>query len=487
MSKTSTRKWWILAVVTLVAFVTNLDGTIVVVGLPRMVAGLHTTVTTGLWTLTAYIITSTVFLLPAGRWSDMIGRKRIFLTGLAVFAAATFFCGISPSGSVLIVFRFVQGVGAALALATATPIIVSAFPPQELGRALGINSTAWVMGSIVGPVAGGLLVSTWGWRWIFFVAIPFALVGVVGSLVVLEEPPVRHQSQSDLAGAVTFGLGLVALLLFLSLGQGWGWISARSLGALAVAVAALLLFWAIEQRSRQPMFNLALLKHRHYRSGLGVTILYAIGFFATTFLLTIYLQGAVHLSPIDAGLMLVPLSLPQLVLAPVGGSLADRYGSPMLVILGLALLAIAGFWLGHLPVRFAPWSVILPLLLMSAANGTLWPALTKAVMSSAPRESTGAASGMFFTFRNVGMALSLTLALMIAEVSLPARLADQIYLGTAGILHPAVEGALVHATNVGFWVFVGFYLLALVTATTLVRSEASTAAKRTYDTGSGAS
>ncbi|MCY0879366.1 MAG: MFS transporter [Firmicutes bacterium] len=487
MAETGTRKWWILAVVTLVAFVTNLDGTIVVVGLPRMVAGLHTTVTTGLWTLTAYIITSTVFLLPAGRWSDMVGRKRIFLAGLAIFGVATFFCGISPSGSLLLVFRFVQGVGAALALATATPIIVSAFPPQQLGRALGINSTAWVMGSIVGPVVGGLLVSTWGWRWIFFVAIPFALIGVIGAMAVLEEPKQHQEGQSDLLGAVTFGLGLVGLLLVLSLGQGWGWLSFRTVGALAVSILCFVLFWVIERHSRDPMFNLALLNHRHYRAGLGVTILYAIGFFATTFLLTIYLQGAVHLSPIDAGLMLVPLSLPQLVLAPVGGSLADRYGSPVLVMVGLALLAVAGFWLGHLPTRFSPWPVILPLLLMSAANGTLWPALTKAVMSSAPREHTGSASGMFFTFRNVGMALSLTLALMIAEVSLPTRLADEIYLGTAGILRPAVTGALVHATNVGFWVFVGFYLLALATATTLVRPHATEAAKESYTAGSGAS
>lgn len=475
MAGTNNRKWWILSVVTLVAFVTNLDATIVVVALPRMVSGLHITVTTGLWTMTAYIITSTVFLLPAGRWSDVIGRKKIFLAGLFIFTVATAACGLAPNGALLLLFRFIQGAGAALSLATATPIIVAAFPPQELGRALGINSTSWVMGSIVGPVVGGILVSTLGWRWIFFVAIPFAILGIIGSFWVLKEPAPTVKARTDWGGVLSFGLGLVGLLLVMSLGKSWGWLSVRSIGVLAATVLLFILFVRWEQRFKSPMFDLGLLRHRHYRSGLSVTILYSIGYFATTFLLTIYLQGAVHLSPIDAGLMLVPLSAPQLIMGPVGGMLADRFGPARPVIGGILGLAVGGFWLGHLSVHFSPWAVILPLLIMSAGCGTAWPALTKAVMSSAPREATGSASGMFFTFRNVGMALSLTLALLVAEVSLPPAVAAKIYLGTSNLLNPAMQGSLIHATNVGFWVFVVFYLLALAAAVPLLRPHSQSA------------
>ncbi len=464
----NSRKWWILAVVTLVAFVTNLDGTIVVVGLPRMVAGLHITVTTGLWTLTSYIITSTVFLLPAGRWSDLVGRKKIFMSGLVIFTAATFLCGMAPSGTWLLAFRLVQGTGAALALATATPIIVSAFPPVQLGRALGINSTSWVMGSIVGPVVGGFLVGSVGWRWIFFVAIPFAFVGLIGSWIVLEDAPRKSEAKSDWAGAVTFGLGLVGLLLMMSFGQEWGWLSDRTLGLAAVTLALMATFVAAEKRQRQPMFDLGLLRHRHYLSGLGVTVSYSIGYFATTFLLTIYLQGAVHLSPQNAGLMLVPLSAPQLIMGPLGGSLADRFGPARPVLIGIIGMAVGSFWLGHLSAHFAAWPVIMPLLLISASNGIAWPSLTKAVMSSAPPHRTGSASGMFFTFRNVGMALSLTVALVVAEASLPPAVASQIYLGTSNLLNQAAKGALIHATNMGFWVFVGFYLLALLSSLPLL-------------------
>lgn len=469
MSQASNQKWGILSVVTLVAFVTNLDATIVVVGLPRMVSGLHITVTTGLWTMTAYIITSTVFLLPAGRWSDIIGRKNIFLAGLIVFTIATTLCGLAPNGPLLLLYRFVQGAGAALALATATPIIVAAFPPQELGRAIGINSISWVMGSIVGPVVGGVLVSTLGWRWIFFVAVPFAIIGIIGALVVLKDPGTTKKARTDWAGAITFGAGLVGLLLVLSLGQEWGWISALTLGVVAATIILFMVFVWVEQQTHAPMFNLSLLRHHHYRAGLGVTILYSIGYFATTFLLTIYLQGAVQLSPLDAGLMLVPLSAPQLVMGPLGGMLADRYGPARPIVVGVFLLAVGGFWLGHLSPHFSVWSVILPLLLMSTANGVAWPSLTKAVMSSAPPDGTGSASGMFYTFRNVGMALSFTLALVVAEVSLPPAVASQIYLGTSNLLDPAMKSSLIHATNMGFWVFVAFYVLALASALPLLR------------------
>lgn len=478
LNKVTSKKWWVLAVVTLVAFVTNLDGTIVVVGLPRMVQGLHITVTTGLWTLTAYIITSTVFLLPAGRWSDLVGRKKIFMAGLIIFTIATFLCGIAPTGTLLLVFRFVQGAGAALALATATPIIVSTFPPQQLGRALGINSTAWVMGSIVGPVAGGLLVGTLGWRWVFFVAIPFALIGVIGSILVLPDSRPTTKARTDYVGALTFGFALVGLLLALSFGQQWGWGSFRTLGLFVVTALLLGGFILTEMRFDQPMFDLALFRHRHYRSGLGVTISYSIGFFATTFLLTIYLQGAMHLGPVAAGLMLVPLSAPQLIMGPLGGALADKWGPSRLIVVGIIGMALGSFWLGHLSSHFSAWPVILPLLLISASNGLAWPSLTKAVMSSAPPERTGSASGMFFTFRNVGMALSLTVALMVAEISLPPRVASAIYLGTSNILNAKMEGALVHATNVGFWVFVGFYLLALIIALALLGTRVEKAAMR---------
>lgn len=466
------QKWWILSVVTLVAFITNVDGTIVIVGLPRIMQGLHITITTGLWTLTSYILTSTVLLLPAGRWSDISGAKRIFMWGLAIFTGATILCGLAPSGSALILFRLIQGSGAALALATATPIIVRAFPPQQLGQALGINSTAWVIGSIVGPVAGGALVSTLGWRWIFFVTVPFALAGIIAAwFILVDAGKPQANARIDWMGAASFATALTTILVALSEGTAWGWESLPTLVFLGCALGLLVGFVWWERRVANPLFDLSLFRHPHYRSGLGVTMSYSIGYFASTFLLTIYLQGALHETPLLAGLLLIPLSAPQLIMGPLGGTLADRMGPARLVLVGVALLGTGAYFLGGLGSHLSLARVVFPLLLMSAANGLAWPALTKAVMSSLPRAQTGVGSGMFYTFRNVGMALSLTLALVVSEASLPAKVASQAFLGTAGILAPKLEGVLVHSTDAGFHFFVVFYGLALVLALSLLRSQ----------------
>lgn len=471
MHASGKNKWAILSVVTLVAFISNVDATIVVVGLPRLMLGLHINITTGLWTLTSYVITSTVFLLPAGRWADMIGSKRVFLLGFAVFTAATVLCGAAQSGSALLIFRFIQGTGAALSLATATPIIVRTFPARELGRALGVNSTAWVIGSIVGPVAGGILVSAWGWRSIFYVTVPFALLGMVTAWYVLPGSPSlpRPRARTDWTGLAAFGFGLVALLVALSEGQPWGWTSWRTLALLTVAAALFTGFIAVERVARQPLFDLSLFRHRHYSAGLGVTLSYSIGYFAATFLLTLYLQGALHLSPLDAGLLLVPLSAPQLVLAPLGGTIADRVGAGRPILAGIILLCAGGYLLGNLGPKLSVPAVVWPLLLMSAATGLAWPALVKAVMSAVPPGQTGIASGMFYTVRNVGMSMSLTLALVVAEMSVPPALAARAFLGAGDILSPGLEGTLVRSTDAGFRFFVAFYVIALLLSLILLR------------------
>ncbi len=465
------RKWLILAVVTMVAFISNVDATIVVVALPRIVSGLHTTVTTGLWTLNAYIITSTVLLLPAGRWSDQIGRKRVFVAGAILFALGTVLCGLAPDGGALIGWRLLQGAGGALGFATAVPILADAFPARQLGQALGINSTAWVMGAIVGPVVGGVLVSTLGWRWIFFVSVPFAVAAVVFGARILPAAKRRAVNvRNDWPGAVGFSAGLVTLLLALSQGLAWGWTSAAVLLLLVATLVLLASFTFWESRADHPMFELDLFRRPHFRSGIGVVTAYSIALFATTFLLTFYLQGAMGLSPLDAGLILVPLAAPQLLAAPLGGSLADRLGPARPILAGLALLVVGAVWLSHLGARFSPASVVLPLLLMSLGNGLAWPSLVKAVMSSAPTSRAGVASGMFFTLRNGGMALSFTLALVVAESSLPPPVAVRVFLGVSS-LHGPLSAALVHATDAGFWVFAVFYAAALVLAAPLLRRQ----------------
>jgi len=462
MIKIWPRKWIILAIVTLVSFITNVDATIVIIGLPSMVEGLHITMITGLWIITSYIITSTIFLLPAGRWADMVGTKRIFILGLGIFTIATVLCGIAHSGTTLIIYRFIQGAGAALALATATPIIVRTFPPEQLGLALGINSTSWVIGSIAGPVVGGALIGQYGWPSIFFVTVPFGLIGMIAAWFVLEDSEAPVKSKTDWKGMLTFGLGLIALLIALSEGQAWGWLSAPILGLFLATLVAWIAFVITELQVKHPMFNLSLLSNRHYTAGLGITLNYCIGYFGITFLLTLYLQGALHLSPLQSGMLLIPLSAPQLIMGPLGGLLADRFGPVRMMMFGLSFLAGGLFLLGNLGLQLSIAAVVMPLIIISVSNGIAWPSLAKTVLSAVPREHSGSASGMFYTIYNVGRALSQTLALAAVEFTVAPDIISQALMGTAEVPDRNIENILVQSIDNSFLFFILFFVVALL-------------------------
>ena len=470
----SDRKWTILAVTTLGAFIANVDATIVVVGLPKILQGLHASISTGLWTLTGYLLVSTILLLPVGRWSDLFGRKRIYITGYAVFAVGSALCALAPSGGALVGFRLLQGVGGGILASVATPIITEAFPPEELGRALGINSVAWVLGSVVGPVAGGALVTGFGWRSIFWVTVPFAALGAVVGLKVLPmgSRPATRQPM-DWIGAGSFTVALASLLIALSEGLAWGWTSGRILGLFALAVVALVVFFVGESRRKYPLFMLNLFRHRHFAATQGVVVFASIAFFATTFLLTFYLQGALHQSPLATGLLLIPLSIPQMITAPFGGRLADRIGVAKPIVLGLVVLAIADWLLSLLGPHLNYALLIVPLALMSVGNGFYWPPLVKGTMQSAPRQVAGAAAGMFYTLRNVGFTLSLTLALLSAESSLPPATATRVFLGIGTALSKSSAAALSHSIDMTFRLFVVCYVIALLFALLLLKRVAA--------------
>ena len=461
MNEVYPNKWGVLAVVTLVSFVTNVDATIVVIGLPSLMKDLNSSIVTGMWIITSYLITSTIFLLPAGRWADKLGTKRIFLWGFAIFTIATVMCGLSESGLVLIIFRLIQGLGAALALATATPIIIRTFPTEQLGLAIGINSTSWVVGSIIGPVAGGALISGFGWQAIFFVSAPFGLIGLIGGWVLLKESSVEDRFKTDWIGIFTFGLGLTSLLIVLSQGQTWGWASSR---VLWLFIATGLLwggFIITELKVRDPLFNLKLFTNRLYSTGLGLTMCYCVGYFSITILLALYLQGAQRLSPLESGLLLVPLSLPQLVMGPLGGKLTDLLGPMRLLLVGIVFIACSLMMLGNLGDQLSISGVIIPLFIISVANGLAWPSLAKTVLSATSPNQAGSASGMFYTVYNIGRVVSQTLTLILLQLYIAPNIASQMFLGMS-IQTNTTKSSLVHVTDVGFRIYATFFAIALL-------------------------
>ncbi|MED4754900.1 MFS transporter [Brevibacillus choshinensis] len=467
-------KWSVLFVVTLVSFITNLDATIVVTGLPPLMKDLSLSIGTGMWTITSFYITSTVFLLPSGRWSDMLGTKRIFLWGFALFTLATALCGTAGSGAALIGYRLLQGTGAAMAMAASTPILIRTFPPNELGVALGINNIAWVTGSLIGPVLGGALIGEFGWRSMFYAVVPIGVIGLAAGILFLRDTLADKKAKTDWPGMLTFGPGLTALLIALSEGQAWGWASGRTLGLFATTIFLWIAFVFIEMKARHPLFHLSLLAYRNYSIGLGITMSYCIGYFAVTILLTLYLQGAQNLSPLESGLMLIPLSVPQLFTAPFGGRLADRFGPARMILLGSFLIGFALLMLGQLGHQLSNMAVIIPLMIISAATGLSWPSLAKTVLSAAPQEQAGSASGMFWTVYNMCRAISQALALAVVQLVAQSEVASKLLSGAGVEDLSQSKDTLIHASNIGFRFFAVFLAIAVVLGLLLLRPQMKT-------------
>lgn len=209
------------------------------------------------------------------------------------------------------------------------------------------------------------------------------------------------------------------------------------------------------------MFQLHLFSNKAYTTGLGITLSYCIGYFSLTTLLTLYLQGAQQISPLESGLLLIPLSAPQLVMGPIGGKLADRFGSMRTMVVGLLFVTVSFLLLGNLGEQLSTFAVMLPLFIISVANGLAWPALVKSVLSASPKEHAGSASGMFYTIYNVGRVMSQTLALVIVELCVAPQYASQMFLGL-GVDKSVIKNAVVHMTDIGFRMFAIFILLAFV-------------------------
>jgi len=472
-------KWSVLGVTTFGAFIANADATIVVVALPAILTGLHSNIATVLWTLTGYMLVSTVLLLPLGRLSDLVGRKTLFLAGFILFAVGSALCGATPSGPALIVFRCLQGLGGAAISALGTPIITEAFAPSELGLALGINSLAWVLGSLVGPVAGGILVSTLGWRSVFYVTVPFSvLAATIGWLVLPASQRRATRLQLDWPGLIFFTVALTLLLVVFTEGLAWGWRSPRLIGLVLIALLSGAAFIHRELTTKEPLFDLRLFGIKAFGAAQTVVTFASIGFFATTFLLTFYLQGGLAQSPLTTGLILIPLSAPQLLSSPLGGRLADRIGSGWPIWGGVAGLGIGALWLSRLPDRLSLWAIGLPLALMAVANGFYWPPLSSLVMKVSPRERLGMASGLFYTFRNIGFSLSLTLALVFAETSLPPAEAVGVFLGLHTGTSPAMAEALIHAVRTAFRWFSLAFLIALAAGIPILIAQRSSPGSR---------
>jgi MFS family permease len=475
-------KWVALSNTTLGMLVATINSSIVLISLPAIFRGIHLdplqpgNVGYLLWMLMGYLVASAVLVVAFGRLGDLYGRVRMYNGGFLIFTLASVALALTPVGGTagarwLIGMRVIQGVGGALLMANSMAILTDAFPADQRGMALGINQVAALAGTFIGLLVGGALAGT-DWRAVFWVSVPFGMLGTAWAYLRLHEVGRRSPGGTDWIGNLTFAGGLVAVLVAVTYGiqpyggHTMGWTRPLVLGLLGGGLALLALFLTVERRVAEPLFHLDLFGIRAFAAGNLAGLLASIGRGSLQFMLILWLQGiwlplhgySFAATPLWAGIYMVPLTLGFLVAGPVSGWLSDRYGARPFATGGMLLTAASFAALMLLPVDF-PYPVFAALLLANGVGSGLFAAPNSAaIMNSVPAPQRGAASGMRATFQNVGFVVSIGSFFSLLIVGLAARLPATMYAGlTANGVPAATADRVAHLPPVGslFAAFLG--------------------------------
>lgn len=396
------RKWHVMAAVAMGTFLGTVDSSIVNIALPTLVKDYNASFATVQWVVLVYLLTVTTLMMVVGRLADMFGKKYIYLAGFGVFTLGSALCGLAPGIYWLIGFRALQAIGAVMVVALGMAIVTEAFPPQERGKALGINGAVVSLGIVLGPTLGGLIIETLSWHWIFFVNLP---VGLIGMWMVYRHVPVSNpqtDQKFDIMGALTLFVSILALLLALTTGQISGFWNGQVLSLLGLWVIFLGLFIRMETLVAQPMLDLALFQNPLFRINLITGFLTFIVISGTTLIMPFYLENILQYSTIQTGVLMGVLPVALGLTAPISGMLSDRLGTRLITMVGLVTLVIGYAAMSTLEQTTSAIGFALRILPIGLGMGIFQSPNNSAIMGSAPRERLGVASGMLAITRTLG-------------------------------------------------------------------------------------
>jgi MFS family permease len=446
-------KWVALFISTLGMLMATIDGTIVLIALPDIFRGIGLDPLQAgnsfylLWMILGFLVTTSVLVVTLGRMGDIYGRVRMYNLGFAVFTFFSLLLSITPmtghaAGIWLITMRIFQGVGAAMLMANSAAILTDAFPVNQRGMALGVNQAAAFSGTFIGLILGGILAPI-NWRLIFLVSVPIGLFATVWGYLRLRELGQRQPARIDWPGNLTFATGLILIMVGITYGiepygaHAMGWTSPLVLGCLGLGVAFLIAFCVIETKVADPMFRLQLFKIRAFTSGVVASFLAALSRGGLMFMLIIWLQGiwlplhgyAFTVTPLWAGIAMIPLTMGLLIAGPISGILSDKYGARPFATGGMLCAALAFFLLELLPVDFPYWVFGLVLFFAGLSMASFGSPNRTGVMNSLPPQHRGAGSGMNTTFQNSAQVVSIGIFFSLMIVGLASSLPQSLYHG----------------------------------------------------------
>ncbi len=439
-------KWEALSNTTLSMTMATIDASIVIIAMPAIFRGIHLNplgpgnISYLLWMIMGYLLVQSVLVVTLGRLGDMFGRVKIYNLGFVVFTLASIALSLDPmtggGGALwLIGWRVGQAFGGAMLMANSAAILTDAFPANQRGMALGINQIAGISGQFVGLLLGGLL-AAWDWRAVFWINVPIGVFGTVWAYRSLREIATTRRASIDWAGNATFALGAAAVLAAITYGiqpyggHATGWTNPWVIAGLAGGTGMLIAFGIIETKIPEPMFRMSLFKIRAFAAGNAASLMGSIARGGLQFMLVIWLAGIwlpLHgynflVTPLWAGIYMLPLTAGFLIAGPISGILSDRYGPRPFATAGLLLAACAFTGLMLLPVDFSFWLFGALIFCNGVGSGLFASPNTSAIMSSVPARDRGAASGMRSTFQNSGMSLSIGIFFSLMVAGLAATL-----------------------------------------------------------------
>jgi EmrB/QacA subfamily drug resistance transporter len=445
-------KWWALSCTSLGMLLATINSGTLIIALPDLERSLHTSLLGLVWVILAYMISSTVLVLTAGRLSDLFGRKRAYLGGFVVFALASLGAGFAANGTELILWRILQGIGGAFLFANSAALVTDAFPREQLGLALGTNTMVAAVGLVIGPILGGVLVSI-SWHWVFWFNVPLGILGTVWGALVLHELSKRDEVRGlDLAGTSVFVVGLTGLVLGISRGGISGWNDPIVIAGLLAAAVLLPVFVAIERRARAPMLDLSIFENRMFAAATGAAFINGLSRFALLFVFVFYFQGAQGDEPITAGIKLTPMAIGILIASPLAGLWADRRGSRTLSALGMLVTAGALAGMTTLQVHSSYALSSLWLGLVGIGSGMFNSPNTSAMMGTVPARRRGIAAGTRTMLQNTGAVISIAFVLAVITAAVPRPTLLSIFSGLAGGLSDAKLEPFIHNMHTALWV-----------------------------------
>jgi EmrB/QacA subfamily drug resistance transporter len=441
--------WLVLLVVSLGFFMTLLDLTIVNIAIPNMITKLHASLDDVLWVINAYALVLAVLVITAGRLGDLVGPRTLFAAGVALFTLASAACGLSPSPGWLIAFRAVQGLGAAMLMPQTLTIITNTFPPERRGAAFGVWGAVAGVATIAGPTLGGLLVTAFDWRYIFFVNLPIGVIVLALTFVIIPDVRLGRRHRIDIPGVLLASAALLAICYGLVEGQKYSWgtitsfISIPLILGVGVVLLAVFLGYQKMTQGREPLVPFALFRDRNFSVMNWVSGVLAIGMMGIFLPFTIFLQSDLGFSALKAGLAMAPASLISMFVAPVAGRMTDKIGGKYILMTGLILFGGGMGWLALIATPTSSWqSFLAPLIVAGLGMGCVFAPLITVAMRNIQPNMAGAASGVLNTVRQVGLVIGTAAVGALLQNRLVSTMTSQAQTRAAA-LPPGLRGRFI--------------------------------------------